>query len=75
MHVEDKNSFLTFVFVTPITLISDFGPDSLYVGMHKGSILRRMPEAKVVDLTHSLRKFDPVHAAFALLASVPSFPK
>ena len=75
MHVDDKNSFLTFVFVTPITLISDFGPDSLYVGMLKGSILRRMPEAKVVDLTHSLRKFDPVHAAFALRASVPSFPK
>ena len=65
MHVEDKISFLTFANVTPITLISDFGPDSLYVGMLKGSILRRMPDARVVDLTHSIRQFDAVHAVCA----------
>ena len=74
MHVEDKISFLTFANVTPITLISDFGPDSLYVGMLKGSILRRMPDARVVDLTHSIRQFDAVHAAFVLRVSMDSFP-
>ena len=64
----------TFANVTPITLISDFGPDSLYVGMLKGSILRRMPDARVVDLTHSIRQFDAVHAAFVLRVSMDSFP-
>ena len=72
--MEDKISFLTFANVTPITLISDFGPDSLYVGMLKGSILRRMPDARVVDLTHSIRQFDAVHAAFVLRVSMDSFP-
>ena len=75
VHVEDKSSFLTFAFVTPITLISDFGSDSLYVGLLKGSILKRMPEAQVVDLTHDIRKFDPVHAAFVLRAAMDTFPK
>ena len=75
VHVEDKSSFLTFAFVTPITLISDFGSDSMYVGLLKGSIFKRMPEANVVDLTHNLRKFDPVHAAFVLRAAIDSFPK
>ena len=75
MHVEDKSSFLTFAFVTPITLISDFGSDSMYVGLLKGSILKRMPEAQIVDLTHSIRKFDPVHAAFVLRAAMDAFPK
>ena len=40
MHVEDKSSFLTFAFVTPITLISDYGADSVYVGLLKGSIFK-----------------------------------
>ena len=75
MHVEDKSSFLTFAFVTPITLISDFGADNMYVGLLKGSILKRMPEAQIVDLTHSIRKFDPVHAAFVLRAAMDVFPK
>lgn len=75
MHVEDKSSFLTFAFVPPITLISDFGPDSIYAGLIKGNILRRMPDAQVVDLTHSVRKFDAVHAAFLLRAAIPHFPK
>jgi len=75
MHVEDKSSFLTFAFVTPITLISDFGADNMYVGLLKGSILKRMPEAQIVDLNHSIRKFDPVHAAFVLRAAMDVFPK
>ena len=75
MHVEDKSSFLTFASVTPITLISDFGSDSVYVGLLKGSILKRMPEAQIIDLTHDVRKFDPVHAAFVLQAAKDAFPK
>ena len=34
-----------------------------------------MPEAQIVDLTHSIRKFDPVHAAFVLRAAMDVFPK
>lgn len=73
--MEDKSSFPTFATVTPITLISDYGHDSVYVGMLKGSICKRMPGAEVIDITHSVAKFDTAHAAFLLRAAVPSFPK
>ena len=75
VHVEDKSSFPTFATVTPITLISDYGHDSVYVGLLKGSICKRMPGAEVIDITHSVAKFDTAHAAFLLRAAVPSFPK
>ena len=75
MHVEDKSSFLTFAFVTPITLISDYGADSVYVGLLKGSIFKRLPDACVVDVTHGVRKFDSVHAAFLVRAALSVFPK
>ena len=32
-----------------------------------------MPDARVVDLTHSIRQFDAVHAAFVLRVSMDSF--
>ena len=73
--MEDKSSFLTYAIVTPITLISDYGHDSVYAGMLKGSICKRMPEAQIVDITHGVGKFDTAHVAFLLRVAVPSFPK
>ena len=53
MHVEDKSSFLTFAFVTPITLISDFGSDNMYVGLQG--------QHSQANARGANRGFDPQH--------------
>ncbi len=57
-----------------IALITDFG-DSAYVGAMKGVIATLCPEAKVVDVTHGIRKFDVRHATYELGAVGEYFPK
>ncbi len=57
-----------------ITLTTDFG-DSEYVGAMKGVIYSICPEAKIVDLTHNIRKFDIRHAAYVLSTAYRYFPK
>lgn len=57
-----------------ITLTTDFG-SSEYVGTMKGVIYSICPEAKIVDITHSIKKFDIRHAAYVLRSSAPYFPK
>jgi hypothetical protein len=56
-----------------ITLTTDFG-DSHYVGAVKGAILSVHPEARIVDVTHGVRRQDVRAGAFALMAAVPYFP-
>lgn len=57
-----------------ITLTTDFG-SSEYAGTMKGVIYSICPEAKIVDITHSIKKFDVRHAAYVLHSSAPYFPK
>ena len=57
-----------------ITLISDYGVDSLYAAALKGAIIQRDPGIRIVDLTHGIRPYDTNQAAFALRASIPHFP-
>lgn len=57
-----------------ITLTTDFG-SSEYVGTMKGVIYSICPEAKIVDITHGIRKFDIRRAAYVLRSSAPYFPK
>ncbi len=57
-----------------ITLITDFG-DSEYVGALKGVIYSICPEAKVVDITNNIKKFDIRHAAFVVHTTTGYFPK
>ncbi|MEE8167718.1 MAG: SAM-dependent chlorinase/fluorinase [Candidatus Hydrothermarchaeales archaeon] len=57
-----------------ITLITDFG-ESAYVGAMKGVIVSICPKAKIVDLTHSIKKFDVRNAAYELHAVAKYFPK
>ncbi|HVL87662.1 MAG TPA: S-adenosyl-l-methionine hydroxide adenosyltransferase family protein [Candidatus Thermoplasmatota archaeon] len=56
-----------------ITLTTDFG-QSAYVAAMKGVILRLRPDARVVDLTHEVRRGDVRHGAFLLAATVPWYP-
>ncbi|MFQ6105706.1 MAG: S-adenosyl-l-methionine hydroxide adenosyltransferase family protein [Candidatus Hydrothermarchaeaceae archaeon] len=56
-----------------ITLTTDFG-NSEYVGAMKGVIYSLCPDAKVVDITHEIRKYDIRRAAYILSSFAEEFP-
>lgn len=58
-----------------ITLTTDFGYDDAYVAAVKGAILNINPEASIVDVSHSIRPQDILHAAFILSVAYRYFPK
>jgi S-adenosylmethionine hydrolase len=57
-----------------ITLTSDWGTKDHYTGAVKGSILRRFPEARIVDISHHIPPFDLNQAAFIIRNFYPDFP-
>ena len=57
-----------------ITLTTDFGHEGPFVGVMKGRILSRFPEAKIVDLTHEIVVHWPAEAGFWLARSFEYFP-
>ncbi len=57
-----------------ITLTTDFGLRDEYVGVMKGVILGRCPEATLVDLSHNIDKQDLKQAAYIIHSAVPYFP-
>ena len=57
-----------------IALLTDFG-ESEYVGVMKGVILSIVPDAHIVDLTHSIHPHSIREAAWVLLKSYKYFPK
>lgn len=57
-----------------ITLTTDWGLLDHYVGAVKGSILSRLPDARIVDITHLIPPFDIKQAAFILKSAYLSFP-
>jgi S-adenosylmethionine hydrolase len=58
-----------------ITLTSDFGLKDPYVAEMKGVILTINPQAKIVDITHDIEKFNMRMAAFILASATPYFPE
>jgi S-adenosylmethionine hydrolase len=58
-----------------ITLTSDFGLQDPYVAEMKGVILTINPKATIIDITHSVEKFNIRMGAFMLASAVPYFPK
>ena len=61
--------------MTPvITLLTDFGTRDVYVGVMKGVIARRCPQAKVIDLTHDVAPGDVSAAAYLLSTAWRYFP-
>lgn len=58
-----------------VTLITDFGLRDHYVAMIKGVILSINPDAKLVDITHSIRAGSILHAAGLIRETFPYFPK
>ena len=58
-----------------ITLTTDFGLADAYVATMKGVILGINPEAKLVDICHTVRPQDILLAGFILSTAYPFFPK
>ena len=57
-----------------ITLLSDFGLKDPYVAEMKAVILGICPDARIVDISHSVPKFDVRMGAFTLASAAPYFP-
>lgn len=61
--------------VSIISLLTDFGLDDNYVGVMKAVILNINPDAKILDLTHNIKRHNKLEAAFLLKGSFRYFPK
>src|SRR5216684_1519103 len=59
---------------TIITLTTDFGLADPFVGIMKGVILGIAPEAQLVDITHDIRSYDILEAAFIIDSAYRYFP-
>lgn len=57
-----------------ITLLTDFGLKDGNVGVMKGVILRVLPEAQIIDLSHLIQPQNILEGALILARSVPFFP-
>ncbi|MFA6949390.1 MAG: SAM-dependent chlorinase/fluorinase [Lentimicrobiaceae bacterium] len=58
-----------------ITLTSDWGLLDHYVGAVKGTIIKRLPDARIVDITHLIPPFDLKKAAFIIRNTYHHFPE
>ena len=57
-----------------ITLTTDFGTRDGYVAALKGSLLRRAPEALLIDVSHEIEPGAIASGAFVLSQAAPYFP-
>lgn len=58
-----------------ITLTTDFGLSDPFVGIMKGVILGIAPDAQLVDISHDIRSYDVVEAAFLVESTYRYFPE
>jgi len=58
-----------------VTLLSDFGLKDPYVAEMKAVISTISPEARMIDISHSIEKFNIRMGAFLLASASPYFPK
>ena len=57
-----------------ITFLSDYGLIDEFVGVCHGVIARRCPDARVIDLTHSIPRHDVRAGAIVLRSALPYLP-
>jgi S-adenosylmethionine hydrolase len=57
-----------------ITLTTDFGLNDPYTAQMKGVIYTLNPNAKIIDITHGVDKFNIRMGAFMLASAAPYFP-
>ena len=58
-----------------ITLTTDFGEKDHFAGAIKGAIYSESEDLKIVDISHSVRPFNILEAAYIIQNSYISFPK
>ncbi len=58
-----------------VTLTTDFGTADGYVGTMKGVVLSIVPEAQLVDISHSIAPQDVRQAAYVLYTAYRFFPR
>jgi S-adenosyl-L-methionine hydrolase (adenosine-forming) len=58
-----------------ITLTTDFGLQDFYTGALKGALLKRCSNVQLVDLTHDIKPFDILQAAFVVGNVWAEFPE
>ena len=57
-----------------VTLLTDYGRDDEFVGVCHGVIARSCPDARIVDLTHGITRYDVRHGALVLRNTLPYMP-
>jgi S-adenosyl-L-methionine hydrolase (adenosine-forming) len=57
-----------------VTLTTDFGRRSSYVGSLRGALLSVSPRLVLADISHEVRPFDVLEAALLLRGAGPAFP-
>ena len=58
-----------------ITLITDLGTRDHYSGVVKGELLKAIPDALIVDISHEIEPFNIIHGSFVLKNSYRHFPE
>ncbi len=58
-----------------ITLTTDFALNDYFVGALKGVLLRHVPEARLIDITHLIPRHDVISGAFVLHEISGYYPK
>ena len=58
-----------------ITLTTDFGIKDHFAGIFKGKIYSLFPETNIIDISHSIDKFNVLEASYLLATSYAHFPK
>lgn len=58
-----------------LILMTDYGTDSIYMGIIRGAIYSKFPDAKVNDLTNAVPPFDITAGAYLLVEAAGEYPK
>ena len=59
----------------PIVFLTDYGRSDSFVGICHGVMARIAPDARVIDLTHSVPRQDVMRGALELARSIPYMPE
>ena len=58
-----------------VTLTTDWGYGDYYMGVVKGRLYSTIADVQVVDITHNIRKYDNLSAAFVVKNACFEFPE
>lgn len=58
-----------------ITITSDFGATDYYLPALKGALLSKNEELRLIDISHNVKKYDIVQAAYLLKNAYHNFPE